>query len=315
MLPLPGVPTVSVRPGVVAGGVGAMIPPVLMSPPMPTSTPMSTPAPGSVMLPVPVSRTASRMVPRSTSEPLPGVVARRSRRSWPRRRRGRRRCCRRPSPGSTGRCRRRPRRPGCRRRSGRTRGRRCRPGSRRPRGRPRAAVRRGAGTGWPWRRRSGWCRPRRRPGPAGWPRPGPTRWWRAGRAGSRSRRRRRRRGALRTLARIAPEPSPARPAWTVPPARSVQPSSLDRTRPSAQTRTCAEVGRPSRAVASAEISPGAGGAGAEGQQAPAERRPAPMARFIHKFTWRTLLASGFEDVDHVARVARRERRAGGRSAR
>jgi hypothetical protein len=38
----------------------------------------------------------------------------------------------------------------------------------------------------------------------------------------------------RTLARIAPEPSPARAAWTVPPARSVQPSSLDRTRPSAR---------------------------------------------------------------------------------
>jgi len=88
----------------------------------------------------------------------------------------------------------------------------------------------------------------------------------------------------RTLARIAPEPSPARAAWTVPPARSVRPSSLDRTRPSAQTRTCAEVGRPSRAVTSAEIS-WALAAPALRTSRPPPSAATPMARFIHRFTW------------------------------
>jgi hypothetical protein len=71
VVPLPGVPTLSVRPGVIPGSVpgvvGATIPPVLMSPPSPTSTPTSTPAPGSVA-------PLSRMVSRSTPESLLGVV-------------------------------------------------------------------------------------------------------------------------------------------------------------------------------------------------------------------------------------------------
>ena len=316
VLPLPGVPTVSVRPGVVPGGVGAMIPPVLMSPPMPTSTPMSTPAPGSVMPPVLVSRTVSRMVSRSTPAPLPGVVppapqlaeaSPRTSALLPQMVTGTDGEMS-PMPAST-----------------------WLPEARLSSSEPvdelpvPAEVPPGPVDGWAGAQAAE-ASPRtpmplpqtvtgidgemspaststwlpeaigpdsRTPMPAGAsPARGPTSSSRPARgrdrvavasalglvsaaAAARARRvadawpdavvagRPRRvpiemsvpaaRGT-RTLGRIAPEPSPPRPAWTVPPARSVQPSSLDRTRPSAQTRTCSEVGRPRRTVASAETS-------------------------------------------------------------
>ena len=76
----------------------------------------------------------------------------------------------------------------------------------------------------------------------------------------------------------------SRPAWAVPLAWSPQPSSRDRTRPSAQTRTSAEVGRPSLAVTSAEAS-WALAAPALRASRPPPSAATPMARFIHKFTW------------------------------
>jgi hypothetical protein len=62
------------------------------------------------------------------------------------------------------------------------------------------------------------------------------------------------------------------------------PTSLDRTRPSAQTLTSAEVGRPRRAETSAATS-WALAAPALRASRPPPSAAAPIARFIHKFTW------------------------------
>jgi hypothetical protein len=101
----------------------------------------------------------------------------------------------------------------------------------------------------------------------------------------------------RTLARM---PSLSRPAPTVPlvPELEQLPTSLDRTRPSAQTRTSAEVGRPSRA--SAETSWALVAPAPRASRPPAERGRAECA--LHPQVHLELsLGSEFEDVEHVAR--------------
>jgi hypothetical protein len=76
------------------------------------------------------------------------------------------------------------------------------------------------------------------------------------------------------------------PAWTLAwvPEPLQLPSSPDRTRPSAQTRTSAEVGRPSLAEASADTS-WALAAPALRASRPPPSAATPSARLIHKFTW------------------------------
>ncbi len=89
----------------------------------------------------------------------------------------------------------------------------------------------------------------------------------------------------RTLARM-PVVRFARPAWAlalVPEPRQL-PTSPDRTRPSAQTLTSAEVERPRRAETSAATS-WALAAPALRASRPPLSAAAPIARFIHKFTW------------------------------
>jgi hypothetical protein len=96
------------------------------------------------------------------------------------------------------------------------------------------------------------------------------------------------RPGTRARARIPPEPLP-RPAWTVAPVRPEPagapqlPSSLATTRPSAQTRTSAEVDRPTRAETSAETS-WALALPAPRASSPPPSAATPIARFIHKFT-------------------------------
>jgi len=79
---------------------------------------------------------------------------------------------------------------------------------------------------------------------------------------------------------------PEEPAWALAlvPEPLQRPSSPDRTWPSAQTLACAKVGRPRFAETSA-VTSWALAAPALRASRPPVSAAAPMARFIHKFTW------------------------------